>query len=134
MEAIVFDSSAFMACLAPDESPPKTFQYLLKTAHIFVPALWPFEMMNSLLISLRRQRLSIDDIQRATLTLSSLDLEVESASLSATEHAIWPLAKEFALTVYDAAYLELASRRGLPLATLDEALRKAAKRKKVKLL
>jgi len=95
-------------------------------ANLVVPALWLLEMANTLLTLLRRQRIDREGytLARADLQTLSPIIDEEGSRLALT--AIADLAEEYRLTVYDAAYLELALRRQLPLASRDSALNQAA--------
>ncbi len=99
-----------------------------------VPVLWPLEVLNALAIAERRRRVDRDTRHRLVGLLRELPIRVdlESAVLAWTDTA--GLAERHSLTLYDASYLELARRLGLPLGTLDGDLRKAAKVSKVPLL
>jgi predicted nucleic acid-binding protein len=91
-----------------------------------VPGLWRLEVANVLRTVLRRGQLSLDQRDAALVALSQWPVTVDDE----TDQRAWTdtlrLADRFGLTPYDAAYLELASRRGLPLATLDRELMVAA--------
>ncbi len=95
-----------------------------------VPTLFWFELRNALLMAERRKRINA---QRTTAFLSDLALLPFSVDDLPREASALDLARRRALTVYDAAYLELAQRRDIPLATLDDALISAARREGVKL-
>src|ERR1035441_502481 len=88
-----------------------------------VPSLWWFEVRNILMVNERRRRITESDTAAFLLNLSLLRLRVDR---SPDENAVLRLARTHRLSVYDAAYLELARREGLPLATLDADLRRAA--------
>lgn len=92
------------------------------------PSIWPLEVANSLIVAERRKRISSPDLKQLYSILNSLPIECESVALHAVLDRVIPLAREQGLTSYDAAYLELALRRDLSLATLDRGLRRAAKR------
>ena len=100
----------------------------------WVPGLWRLEVANVLEMKVRRGQINAEfqGVTLADLALLpiSLDLETHEQAWSATAR----LAARHRLTVYDAAYLELALRRGLPLATLDRDLRDAARIERVELL
>lgn len=89
-----------------------------------VPALWRWEMQNVLLFALRRKRISDDLLAQHVADLQELPLDFDFSPGFGVELA---LAREHNLTVYDAAYLELAMRRACKLATKDEELARAAK-------
>lgn len=103
-------------------------------ARVYVPALWPFEIANALLVLVRRKRLTGEQYRAALETLGRLvrtvDLEGTARAMDITPQ----LAAHEQLTVYDAAYLELSLRLKLPLATRDSSLAEAARRRKVKVL
>ena len=90
--------------------------------------------MNGLVMAVRRKRIDLDRVARFATDLSSLAIRIEPPHPPATWRAVLGMATKHRLTVYDAAYLELAQRTGLPLATLDDDLRKAARAEGVALL
>lgn len=99
---------------------------LLVTWGAAVPSIWSFEVANTLLVGERRKRITKLDSSNFLSFLSALPVTVDDSS---TERALGPilaLAREQGLSAYDAAYIELAMREGLPLATLDKALKRAA--------
>jgi len=87
-----------------------------------------FEGANSLLVLMRRKRITREQYARARSALSLLAPELDEEGPRIAMSKISNLAEEHALMVYDAAYLELAIRRALPLASRDAALNRAAKR------
>lgn len=100
----------------------------METDEAIAPALWPLAMANGLIVAERRGRLSPAKLARAVEL--SLDLRVSLDEVSVA-HALGPVldvARSQGLTAYDAAYLELAMREGIPLATQDDDLRAAAAR------
>jgi predicted nucleic acid-binding protein len=99
-----------------------------------VPVLWAFEVANSLLVLQRRKRISVDECARARQHLASLPLVVDDDGPRLALSRTAQLAEQHGLSVYAAAYLELAARRGVPLASRDAALNKAAKLAGVKTL
>jgi predicted nucleic acid-binding protein len=88
-----------------------------------VPGLWWFEVRNILIVNERRRRITESDTAAFLLSLSRLRIRLDRVP---GENGVLRLARAHRLSVYDAAYLELAQREGLPLATLDADLRKAA--------
>ena len=122
MRGAVVDASVAAAWFLPDEATELTEAALQATAtmDIWVPALWLLEIGNMLLSAQRRKR--IDDAKRRELVsaAAALRLRVDREPVSMID--LDALAAHHRLTVYDAAYLELALRRRLPLATLDTAL------------
>ena len=92
-----------------------------------VPGLWGYEISNALLVGERRERILPADSEKFLALLKALPIEVEEAQ-SGSLTGLLQLAREQRLSAYDAAYLAAAVRRGLPLATQDRALQKAAYR------
>lgn len=94
-----------------------------------VPSVWPLEVANALLIGERRGRLNRVQIVRFLRILEGLRITVDGDAVPRVVFGrISTLAREERLSVYDASYLDLALRRGLPLATLDGRLQAAAER------
>jgi predicted nucleic acid-binding protein len=91
-----------------------------------VPSLWRLEIANGLQMALRRKRIDATFRDNALAELAAMAISVDGETDAHAWSAILRLSDQFRLTVYDAAYLELARRRQLPLATLDQALRAAA--------
>src|SRR6516164_7014582 len=134
--SLVLDSSVTLAWAYSDEASPAVSHVLdLVSSHgAWVPSLWRLEVANVLEMGVRRGRhdAKFRDATLADLSLLpvNIDLETEKQAWGATLR----LAERHRLTLYDAAYLELAQRRGLPLASLDGELRAAAKSEDVVLL
>jgi predicted nucleic acid-binding protein len=126
--SLVLDNSVALAWCFEDEQTPPIMALLDRVAEsgAVAPLLWPLEAQNGLLSAERRRRL--DAARRAEmarlLRALPIALDHETAAQAWTDTAA--LAARHGLSVYDAAYLELALRRGLPLATTDGALRAAA--------
>ena len=99
-----------------------------------MPAHWPTEVMNGLVVAVRRNRIDLDRVARFAADLASLAIRIEPAHAPGAWNSVIGLATKHKLTVYDAAYLELAQRTGLPLATLDDDLREAAQAEGVALV
>ncbi len=95
---------------------------------IIVPSLWPFEVANTLLVLLRRKRQPTADYLAGRVLLGRLRASIDDEGIRVAGTQIADLALEHDLTVYDAAYLELAIRKQLPLASRDGALNRAASR------
>lgn len=127
--AFVIDSSVALAWLLPDErasaAEPLADRLDLETP--LAPALWPLEVSNALLTARRRDRLTDRDVDRLLEVFSALPVEIESMPPERSLKEIVALARQHRLTTYDAAYLELARRKGLPLATLDSRLVEACR-------
>lgn len=126
--AFVVDASVTMAWCFEDEATPYTDGVLdrLRTTRAVVPALWPLEVANVLLVAERRGKLTEARTAHFTQMLKALPIAVEEST--AGLGAILAIGREHGLTAYDAAYLELAAREGLSLATQDKMLKSAALR------
>lgn len=123
--AFVLDAS-ITACWAFDDEdhPDASLAFdRMRTEEGVVPCLWWFEVRNILIVNERRRRITESDTASFLLNLSLLRLRVDP---SPDENALLRLARAHRLSAYDAAYLELAQRERLPLATLDADLRRAA--------
>jgi predicted nucleic acid-binding protein len=96
-----------------------------------VPRIWWYEIRNLLVINERRQRIAAADSDNFLQNLSGYPIEIDQGQ---DERTLFRLAREHRLSFYDAAYLELAQRHGIPLATLDKALQAAALSASISLL
>jgi predicted nucleic acid-binding protein len=96
----------------------------LETVHAVVPALWPFEVASVLTVAERRGR--INAAQQADFLERLLPIMIEHRPAVWLGQRILPLARAYRLSAYDVAYLDLAIRDSLPLASLDGDLRAAA--------
>jgi predicted nucleic acid-binding protein len=131
MRGFVADASVAIGWVHPAQATPvtaATLDAIAEGASLEVPALWPLEVANALTILVRRRKLTEDDRKTALRWLRGLSLKFDHESASLAFSTLSDLATAHQLTVYDAAYLELAHRRELPLACKDGALRKAARR------
>ena len=124
----VLDASATFPWLFEDETSPAADALLdLVTEHgAVVPPLWFLECANGLAMAERRDRIDRAGVAEAISLLRRLPLEVDDAPPSRAFDAVLDIARVHRLTTYDAGYLDLALRRGLPLATDDAPLRTAA--------
>ena len=131
--AFVLDTSVSACWAFIDEDHPAATRALerLQNEEALVPALWWFEIRNSLIVQERRKRISEADTSRFLRDLARFPIRTDN---SPDESAILRLARAHRLSVYDAAYLELALRGGLPLATLDADLASAARAESVPVL
>jgi predicted nucleic acid-binding protein len=131
MRALVLDGSAALGFLMLDEAAPasvRAFEALERGIPTFVPSHWALELANGLLMAERRRRISRAQAVEASETIRQLPIEVDDATGHHAPGQTTALAREYGLTVYDAAYLELALRRGATLATGDAALARAARK------
>lgn len=133
MPDLVVDNSVIMAWCFADVGGEYADRILgmLASSEALVPAIWPLEVGNVLLVAERRQRLTEADSIRFLALLTNLPISVEQETPDRMLKEIVALAREYSLSTYDASYLDLAMRKGLPLATLDESLLKAAAKCKV---
>jgi len=99
-----------------------------------VPAIWSLEVGNMLLVAERQGRLSEADSSRFLSMISALPIRAESETRQRAMSDILFLAREQRLSTYDASYLDLAMRQGIPIATLDKHLIDAAKRCQVRVI
>ena len=132
----VLDASMAMSWCFADESTPYSRQVLatLLDSYAEVPALWPFEIANVLAVNEKRRRITEAISQEFLETLAGLDIRIDKSLPGVDGNALLLLARRFGLTAYDAAYLELAKRKGLPLATFDRELIEAAAQEGVALV
>jgi predicted nucleic acid-binding protein len=133
---LILDSSATLAWIYGDEITEtirSVFDAVAENGAL-VPALWRLEVANSLTRAVRGRRIDPDFRRAALADLALLDITTDQQTDSYAWSDTLNLADRFQLTVYNAAYLELAQRRALPLATLDQDLRKAAMAVGVKVL
>jgi len=98
------------------------------------PGLWPLEVANVLLAAERRGEIAAGGRARALRYIAALPIAIDAETAAHAWSATFALAEHHGLSAYDAAYLELAQRRALPLASLDEDLRAAARTAGVELL
>ena len=121
----VVDASVAACWLLDDEEDADADAALerLGQEDALVPQLWHIEIRNCLLVARRRRRLSSDDLGERLRALAGLPVRTDTDFDPDSSLA---LAERRGLTLYDALYLNLAQRRGIPLATLDKALRRAA--------
>lgn len=107
---------------------------LMPDATAFIPEIWSLEIANTLLVAERRNRMTVEQTQEAIDLLESLSISIDSLTSSQALRRTLTLGREQRLASYDAAYLELALRNSLPLATNDIRLLEAANRCDVPLL
>lgn len=130
----VVDASVTMAWCFEDDATEATEAVLdrLRSERALVPAIWPVEVANVLLIVHRRGRVNEAQIGRFVRLLAQLPIDVDETSADVA--SLVALGRTHELSSYDASYLLLAERAGLPLATLDDRLAKAAARAGVPLV
>lgn len=134
--SFVLDASVTMAWILPDEGTTEItelFERLL-TEGAVVPSLWKLEVANTLLMAERRGRLDTKFRQAALTDLEIMPIRIDAETALYAWHTTLDLAAQYRLSIYDAAYLELAVREKMALATLDDELSKAAQAANVTLI
>lgn len=134
--SFVLDASIAIGWCFSDEATSESTSLLekLKLETAFVPSIWPLEVGNVLVVAEKRKRLKFAEISQCLEILKRLNINVDIETSDRAFHEILSLAHSEQLTTYDASYLELAMRKGIPLATKDNELGKVANRLGVKLL
>jgi len=133
---LVLDASITLAwCYAEEttEAVQRSFD-IVRTDGAWVPVLWLWEVANVLQMNVRRGRHNTKFRDRALADLALFPIKEDAEAGRQAWSGTLILAERHGLTVYDAAYLEVALRHGLPLATLDQDLRAAARAENVQLL
>jgi predicted nucleic acid-binding protein len=132
----VVDASVVLAWCFEDESSADADRVLARLASedAIAPAHWPLEIANALRTAERRGRLGHSELPRLRALLAALPVEIAPVELATATGSVLDAARSYDLTAYDAAYLDLASVRALPLATTDDRLRAACERAGVELV
>lgn len=132
----VVDASVAVAWVFEDERTPETDRWLdlLTATRAVVPAHWSLEVANVIIRGARAKRIAARSVRETLALLGALPLQVDDATADAALARTAEVAMRYGLTTYDAAYLELAERLALPLATRDRALGRAARSAGVALL
>lgn len=122
---LVIDASVALALVIPDEQSDWAEEVMSVVARTSAraPMLWEYEVASGLRNAERRGRISAQDVDDAVAVLSRLPISLEQPSAQ----ALLRLSREHALTAYDAAYLAVAVRHRIPLASQDHALETAAR-------
>ena len=129
MDGFVLDVSACMPWCCEDEATAASEQLLRRAAlrhPMHVPSIWPWEMINTVAVAVRRQRIKPEQAASFLGLLVNFDLRIAVGPDIADLPRLNVLASRHRLTAYDTAYLDLAKRLALPLATLDNDLKNAA--------
>lgn len=128
-QTFVADASVAVGWVHPAQATPQTeamLDAIAQGAILEVPALWPLEVANALTVLVRRKKLTENERQTGLGWLRTLPLRIDNEMSSLAFSRLSELATTYHLSVYDAAYLELAQRRKLTLSCNDGPLRKAA--------
>jgi len=130
VSALVIDSSVALSWCFEDEASPRSDALFeeVRDHGAVVPGLWHLEVANVLLQAERRGRIATADVMVRLDLIAELPITTDDETTARAWREILALARSEGLTTYDATYLELAIRRGLPLLTKDEALIAAAAR------
>jgi len=134
--AFVADASVAIGWVHPAQATTQTAAMLdaiAEGATIEVPALWPLEVANALTVLVRRRKLTEDERQTGLGWLRGMPLRIDHEAASLAFSRLSELASAHQVSVYDAAYLELAQRRKLVLGCKDGPLRNAAEQARVRL-
>ena len=127
-DCFVVDNSVVMSWCFEDESDPYSDTILdrLDNSKALVPAIWTFEVVNVLLVAERKNRITPSDSLRFLTLLMQLPFSIEPVLSSGVMRNVLDIGRQYNLSAYDAAYLELAMQQGIPLATRDRQLAAAA--------
>ena len=125
--AFIVDNSVMIAWLIDRQADAYTRRLSVRAdrERLHAPALWPFEFVNTLDVMQRRHLIREHQVDACVIRAMRIGVLVDSASLDMAK--LLNLARGLGVSAYDAAYLDLAQRRGLPLATRDVDLRRAAR-------
>ena len=130
MSNFVLDATVTMAWCFPDEVTPLSEAILDRLSNLTdtasVPALWLYEVINVTELAVRKGRISEQKAQEFLNIIAGMPIGIESPTRNQVLNTVRGLASRYRLTGYDAAYLELAIRLKLPIATFDVALANAA--------
>ena len=133
----VLDASIALAWALPDEASDQADRFLSRVTAkdvLWVPSLWWYEVANALVVAERRKRLTEADGIHLIDLYRALPIKTDMVSGTAVIEQLRTLARQYNLSAYDVAYLELALRKGLGLATADLNLQSASKKAGVKIL
>lgn len=137
MSRFVLDASVVLTWCFPDENAALAEHVagMFKRGDTAVaPSFWPHEVLNALLAGERRKRISKSLVQNFLDELAILPIVLEPSPARVIFDRILRLSRDYGLTAYDAAYLDLALANALPLATLDEDLARACKKARARLV
>jgi predicted nucleic acid-binding protein len=135
LSRLVLDASVTLCWLFEDQATAYTDSVLDRLGGgdgAVAPAIWPFEIANAVAVAERRKLVNPSQAVAFLQTLGQLSIAVDR-KIEHIFNAVLEAARRYRLSAYDAGYLELAMREALPLATLDAALRNAARAAGVRL-
>ena len=128
-QAFVLDVSACMPWCCEDETTPASeemLEWAMDGSGLHVPSVWTWEILNAVGVAIKRRRISVDRGKEFLEQLATLNFKIDSPPHVPDFPRLHSLANRHQLTAYDVAYLDLAKRLSLPLATRDDDLKKAA--------
>jgi predicted nucleic acid-binding protein len=131
----VLDASVVLTWCFPDENSvvaQRVAEMFKQGDTAIAPSFWPHEVLNALLVGEKRKRISKELVRSFLDDLATLPVVLERFPAGIIFERVQQLSREHGLTAYDAAYLDLALNSRLPLATLDEDLRRACKKARVR--
>ena len=134
--SFVADASVAIAWVHPAQATSETDAMLDRLAagdSLVVPALWPLEVANALTVLRRRRKLTLDEARTAIEIIRELPAVIDHEAAAMAFTRLVDLATQHELTIYDATYIELATRKQLPLASNDARMKQAAIRSGVAL-
>jgi predicted nucleic acid-binding protein len=129
LKKLVLDASVAIAWCFEDEATPETegiLDLLGKGTTVVVPAVWPLEVANAMLSAERKKRMTVAQATAFLARIAGFPISIDAMPLGRAFDQVLSVGRQHRLTAYDAAYLELALRETLPLATLDADLRRSA--------
>ncbi|HJD61024.1 MAG TPA: type II toxin-antitoxin system VapC family toxin [Rickettsia endosymbiont of Columbicola hoogstraali] len=128
MSLFVLDCSVTLSWFMPNEI--ANLEILDKTVagEAIVPTIWGLEVGNVLIFAERAKRITTNQRHQAIYTLKDMYIKFDQTTLEHTWFETMDIATQYSLTLYDASYLELALRYGVPIATLDKSLKQASKK------
>jgi len=130
LSSLVLDASVALCWLFDDQATAYTESVLDRLVGgdvVVAPAVWPFEIANVVTVAERRRIVNPAQAAAFFQTLGQLSIAVDRAEIEHIFNAVSETARRYRLSAYDAAYLEFALREAIPLATVDAALRNAAR-------
>jgi len=134
--SFIADASVAIAWVHPAQATPETDAMLDRLAagdSLVVPALWPLEVANALTVLRRRRKLTLDEARTAIEIIRELPAVIDHEAAAMAFTRLVDLATQHELTIFDATYIKLATRRQLPLASNDARMKQAAIRSGVDL-
>jgi predicted nucleic acid-binding protein len=136
MNGFVLDASVALGWCFRDEANAKTASLLqqIKTSVAFVPSIFPLEIGNILVGAQKKSRITFAEMTKYISLLERLNIQIDDETSAHAYHEILQLSYQHKLTTYDAAYLELALRFDVPLATKDPALASVSRKLGIEVL